>query len=100
VYRGSGYYKNQVRYAIHTKLNLPNMPEAQAYDDGDGDSDPQENYVEDFKENLSTYRRSFMSFVDHYASLCLLERRCVRLPADETIKLSLIGGVIGVTIGQ
>ena len=89
VYRDSGYYKNQLRYAIHTKLNLPIMPEA--YDYGDGDSDPQENYVEDFKENnvLSIYRRSFMSFVDHYASLHILERRSSRLPADATIKLSL-----------
>ena len=49
------------------------------------------NYVEDFKENnaLSIYRRSFMSFVDYYASLRILERRCSRLPADATIKLSL-----------
>ena len=88
-YRDSGYYKNQLRYAIHTKLNLPIMLEA--YDYGDRDSDPQENYVEDFKENnaLSIYRRSFMSFVDYYASLRILERRCSRLPADTTIKLSL-----------
>jgi hypothetical protein len=31
-----------------------------------------------------------MSFVDHYAGLCLLERRSFHLPVGETIKLSLI----------
>ena len=32
-----------------------------------------------------------MSFVDHYAGLRILERRSIALPADENIKLSLIG---------
>ena len=32
-----------------------------------------------------------MSFVDHYAGLCILEQRFIALLADENIKLSLIG---------
>jgi len=52
-----------------------------------------DDYVDQFKDSdvYSIYRRSFMSFVDHIAGLQLLERRSCRLPADERIKLSLIG---------
>ena len=32
-----------------------------------------------------------MSFVNHYAGLRILEWRSIALPADENIKLSLIG---------
>lgn len=51
-----------------------------------GDSDD-EDYENDAK---SIYRKTSMSFVDHFASLRLLERRSVRIPVDESIKLFLI----------
>ena len=106
-YQASSYYKYQVdRFIIdiYTQMGWDKegiMPVANdgdeimpgAYDDGDGeDSIPQENYVEDFKDNdaQSIYRRSIMSFVDHHAALHLLQRRSLRLPVDERIDLSLI----------
>ena len=47
--------------------------------------------VEDGREDIKLmYRRAFMSFVDHLASLRLLERRCIKIPPDNKIKLSLI----------
>ena len=88
------YYQHQVLRAVHDKLGwpLPSVDMPKANDDGDEDSDPQDSCVEYFKENdvQSIYRRSFMSFVDHYAALRLLERRAVYLQPDETIKLSLV----------
>lgn len=45
---------------------------------------------EEGSEQESIFRRSFMSFVDHYASLCLLEKRSVYFPANESIELSLM----------
>jgi hypothetical protein len=93
-HQASDYYKKQVDKfitAIYTRMGWDQdevLPEAT--DDEDGN--PQENYVEDFKENdaRSIYRRSLMSFVDHHAALRLLQRRSLRLPADEMIELSLI----------
>ena len=109
-YQASSYYKYEVdRFIIdiYTRMGWDKegimlvanddgdgdeiMPGA--YDNGDGeDSIPQENYVEDFKENdaWSIYRRSIMSFIDHHAALRLLQRRSLRLLADERIELSLI----------
>lgn len=52
----------------------------------------EEGYMGDSNNSVvgSIYRRSFMSFVDHYAGLCLLERRSLTLPKDKEIELSLI----------
>jgi hypothetical protein len=93
-HQASAYHKSQVDGIIYKQLGWDRdevAPEANS-GEHEEDSKPEENYVEDFKENdaRSTYRRSFMSFVDHHAGLRLLERRSVYLPADETIKLSLI----------
>jgi hypothetical protein len=65
-----------------------NTPEVK-YEEDKEDAHRQEE--EDFNPNgESIYRRSFMSFVDHFASLYLLERRSACLPRDESIKLSLV----------
>ena len=42
----------------------------------DNDGDKEENYIESSKglDMTSVYRRALMSFVDHYAGLCILER--------------------------
>jgi hypothetical protein len=61
----------------------------------DDEDEEASNSLEDYagfdaSETKLIYRKSIMSFVDHYAALRLLERRCTRLPVDETIKLSLI----------
>ena len=61
----------------------------------DGENEPEEdpdvhNYLGGFSDNGLLYRRSFMSFVDHYAGLRLLERRSRFLSKGELIKLSLI----------
>lgn len=89
-HQGSEYYKNVVQKVIGTKIGRDIGSEA--YVDEDGDPNPRENYVEDYKESdaRSIYRRSIMSFVDHYAALNLLERRSLGLPANERIKLVLI----------
>ena len=62
------YIKKKMSATVFKKLGIwkedVNMPE---------DLDSQGNYVEDFKESnvLLIYRRSFMSFVDHYVALRL-----------------------------
>jgi hypothetical protein len=83
----SVYYTNSVNRAINTKLDGSYIVEP--------DNEESANYMEDFKnenggELRSIYRRSLMSFVDHFAGLFLLQRRSFKLPASETIKLSLI----------
>ena len=81
--------------AIHTKLRdlgwIKREMEVEDSNDNDGDKD--ESYIEGSKglDTTLVYRRALMSFVDHYAGLRILERRSIALPADENIKLSLIG---------
>jgi hypothetical protein len=81
------HHKETVLTAVHKKLGWE-WQDVGDNEDGDEDSDPQERFLEDSAG--SVYRRSFMSFVDHYAALRLLERRAGHLPADEKIKLSLV----------
>lgn len=93
-YKNSAYYKSMVEDIIYKRLGL-DQDEVVPKANDEEDPNPQENYVEDFKEDdqdesWSIYRRSFMSFVDHYVGLCLLEQRSFYLPADEKIKMSLI----------
>jgi len=59
----------------------------------DNNNEEDANYMEDFKDENSqwNYRRSLMSFVDHFAGLYLLQRRSLKLPPNENINLSLIG---------
>jgi hypothetical protein len=54
------------------------------------EEDKEDKDEEGKEEQEDLYRRSFMSFVDHYSSLRLLERRCLLLPSGESIKLSLM----------
>jgi hypothetical protein len=98
------YDKFQVDHFIRKKLEILNFEEKKIsaiMEDKDKDKDKdedkdededKEDYVEHFKDKDGrlVYRRSLMSFVDHFAGLRLLERRSLVLPADETIKLSLI----------
>ena len=52
-------------------------------DSNDNDRDKEENYMEGSKglDTMLVYRRALMSFVDHYAGLCILERS-IALLAD------------------
>ena len=111
---GSAYFKNIMNNAIRTQLLSRGWDEkilqevspgvSNGGESGDkenlnriSDDEDEEasNSLEDYtgfdaSEDKLIYRKSIMSFVDHYAALRLLERRCTRLPVDETIKLSLI----------
>lgn len=94
-YQDSGYHKNLVNTAImavYTKLKLNEVENMVDSEDGVEDPNSQENLMEDFKENGAglSYRRSLMSFVDHFAGLRLLERRSLNLPPLEQIKLCLV----------
>ena len=90
----SAYYKNVITAAICTKLcDLGWMKrEMEVEDSNDNDGDKEENYIEGSKglDTTLVYRRALMSFIDHYAGLCILEQQSIALPADENIKLSLI----------
>ena len=58
----------------------------------DGDED-QDSYIDSFNDSPDAqfiYRKALMSFVDHYTGLLILQRRSTVLPADETIRLSLV----------
>ena len=102
---GSYHHKDTVDTAIHAKLlSLGWLEDRLGVSKGgdkndwknsglDGEDEGESNaYFHGFdtSEVRLIYRRAFMSFVDHYAALRLLERRSSRLPNDETINLSLI----------
>lgn len=98
-FKNSFYFKNKVNFVIQSQLVSLGLPAAKfggediVSNDGDADEkNVKENYMENFKESdmLWIYRKSLMSFVDHYAALRLLERRSIGLPKNEMIKLSLI----------
>ena len=88
----STYYKNEITAAIGTKLCDLGWIKREVEDLNDNDGDKEENYIEGSKglDTMLVYRRALMSFVDHYAGLCILEQRFIALLADENIKLSLI----------
>lgn len=96
--QASVFYKHRVDSIICKQLGWGRedvVPEDNRdWDEDWEDREREENYVEDFKlkdpDIRLIYRRSFMSFVDHYAALRLLERRSLYLPKDEAIKLSLV----------
>jgi len=90
---------NRVDGAISKVYEMQGWPEVPKDNEGgstpeevnpkeDQDCQEEEDSIEDGGQAI--YRRSFMSFVDHFASLCLLERRCDRLPSGQSIELSLI----------
>ena len=91
----STYYKSEIMAAIHTELHDLGWikREMEVEDSNDNHRDKEESYIEGSKGLHMTlvYRRALMSFVDHYAGLRILEWRSIALPADESIKLSLIG---------
>ena len=98
-YEGSFYHRNMVNTHINdviTKVKwdwVESMPE----NDGGGvsgveDSSSHDNFIEDSIKNGTglSYRRSYMSFVDHYAGIRLLERRSSNIPPHVLIKLCLV----------
>ena len=90
----SKYFKNIVDDTIKSKIG----PMDDVALEPNNNNDEGANYTEDFSAHRDThdeevgsiYRRSLMSFVDHFAGIFLLQRRSSKLPASETIKLSLI----------
>jgi len=102
---GSFHHKDTVDTAIHAKLLSLGWREDRLGGSKGGDKNDWKNsgldgedeggssdYFHGFDTSdvRSIYRRAFMSFVDHYAALRLLERRSSRLSNAETINLSLI----------
>jgi hypothetical protein len=98
--KDSLYYKKRIEDKIRTQLlgldhgweeeDLDNLQAADMKENKDT-----HNYMEDFFRSPnepvpSIYRMALMSFVDHYAGLRILERRCILLSEHEEIKLSLI----------
>ena len=83
----SAYYKNEITAAIRTKLCdlgwIKREMEVEDSNNNDGnkkendnDRDKEENYIEGSKglDTTLVYRRTLMSFVDHYAGLRILEQ--------------------------
>jgi hypothetical protein len=97
----SPYYKKRIDFVIRKKLLRLGWPKdrLEVLNGGDekdlkdsglgGEGEGEYPYFHDFdtSEVRLIYRKALMSFVDHYAALCLLERRSARLPVAETINL-------------
>jgi hypothetical protein len=84
-FENHSYFSSFMDKAIHSQLGWTELGEKSDSEDIGVDEG-----VSKDSDVRAVYRGSLMSFVDHYAALRLLERRSIRLPAEEMIKLSLI----------